>query len=374
MALDVPADGDDKRFTITDYYDPEPSASTSSPIVAHREPEPEPRAVRRLPSIPTSSTSSPSSPIASSSRTGSAPVTLAPAIAAVRNKQGSGSTTSSSSSPKLRLHQPDDRPTYHPSTLTTSPTHPLSPTFPLHQVQAGPSQPLPSPSSGTLDFGRLSSTSSDIRPLPSIPMSYASAMSAEYDSDSDRDRDRTQTLSLTTYGGGPATARSPGLTPMEEDDGPSALSPPVVNHRHSGLSGVSGHSDLSGRSDAWTTHEYGRGPALTARERDQEKEHEFPPAPTLDRGMSTSKATRWRDRWFPASTACRLLLLTVVLETIIDLIIEVSASQPAPYSTDGQGNILWRFNAEIDANDATDLNFERKRRLPIYLVIYGLAQ
>ena len=74
-------------------------------------------------------------------------------------------------------------------------------------------------------------------------------------------------------------------------------------------------------------------------------------APTIQQG--------WWQRFKPPSKACWLLLITVVLETVIDIVIE--------------GNILWRFNEQIDADDSTQLNFERKRRLPIYLIIYLLA-
>ena len=38
-----------------------------------------------------------------------------------------------------------------------------------------------------------------------------------------------------------------------------------------------------------------------------------------------------------------------------------------------QGNILWRFNVEVSSSDSTELELENKRRLPIYLIIFGLA-
>lgn len=82
----------------------------------------------------------------------------------------------------------------------------------------------------------------------------------------------------------------------------------------------------------------------------------------------------------PASTSCRLLLLTVILESMIDLSIEVSAmslSESRQSSTDvfpgRQSNILWRFNLEVASSDSTPLVLENKRRLPIYLIIFGLA-
>jgi len=38
-----------------------------------------------------------------------------------------------------------------------------------------------------------------------------------------------------------------------------------------------------------------------------------------------------------------------------------------------QGNILWRFNLEVKSSNSTELELENKRRLPVYLVIFGLA-
>jgi hypothetical protein len=37
-----------------------------------------------------------------------------------------------------------------------------------------------------------------------------------------------------------------------------------------------------------------------------------------------------------------------------------------------QGNILWRFNQELESNSA--LAADNSRKLPVYLVIFGLAQ
>ena len=78
----------------------------------------------------------------------------------------------------------------------------------------------------------------------------------------------------------------------------------------------------------------------------------------MTRGFSAPKPSWW-DRHFPSSWPCRLLLLTVILESLVDLAIE--------------GNILWRFNAEVKSSSSTELELENKRRLPVYLVIYGLA-
>ncbi|EIW72740.1 hypothetical protein TREMEDRAFT_16349, partial [Tremella mesenterica DSM 1558] len=59
------------------------------------------------------------------------------------------------------------------------------------------------------------------------------------------------------------------------------------------------------------------------------------------------------------SWACRCLLAVVILESLIDLSIE--------------GNILWRFNQEAQSSNVSLLILENKRRLPVYLVIFGLA-
>ncbi|WVQ85577.1 hypothetical protein IAT38_007743 [Cryptococcus sp. DSM 104549] len=68
---------------------------------------------------------------------------------------------------------------------------------------------------------------------------------------------------------------------------------------------------------------------------------------------------RWWDRIIPSTTLTRILLATIILELIIDLAVE--------------GNILYRFNEEVKSTSSTDLEVENKRRLPIYLIIFGLA-
>ena len=79
-------------------------------------------------------------------------------------------------------------------------------------------------------------------------------------------------------------------------------------------------SFMSGHSGAVSTWEHSYDP--------KEKLQDFPIAPVLHRGQTsnTQKAQKWYQRWIPSSTACRLLLLTVVLETIINLTIEVGGS------------------------------------------------
>lgn len=93
---------------------------------------------------------------------------------------------------------------------------------------------------------------------------------------------------------------------------------------------------------------------------DIEKKAALSPA-TMSRGLSSGsgEAGRCWQTVFPRSIPCRLLLCIVILESLIDLAIE--------------GNILWRFNVEVSSSDSTELELENKRRLPIYLIIFGLA-
>lgn len=87
-----------------------------------------------------------------------------------------------------------------------------------------------------------------------------------------------------------------------------------------------------------------------------------PPAPVkLSRGDKAGVQLR---KLIPASLACRLLLLTVFLEAVIDIAI--------------QANILWRFQLEVDSaeesSDTTSSALEaNKRRLPVYLYIFVTA-
>lgn len=77
----------------------------------------------------------------------------------------------------------------------------------------------------------------------------------------------------------------------------------------------------------------------------------------------------------PDTLACRLLLLTVILESLIDLAIEVGHELTCQWTVlTSQSNILWRFNREIDSTNSATVEAGNNRRLPIYLVIFGLAQ
>ncbi|WVQ71138.1 hypothetical protein IAR50_000663 [Cryptococcus sp. DSM 104548] len=68
---------------------------------------------------------------------------------------------------------------------------------------------------------------------------------------------------------------------------------------------------------------------------------------------------KWYHRIIPSTVYTRILLATIITETIIDLTIE--------------GNILYRFNEEVKSSSSTELELENKRRLPIYLIIFSLA-
>lgn len=291
---------DPNRFTIADYYDREPEPYMTGGIPQYGESSsanasrqtgypadilvPAPAIVKPRKQVSTSSTTSPTATIS-----------------------GTGSALMSTLGSRLRLHQPDERPLFLPSTLTTSPTHPLSPDDNERQ------DPL---SAVSTTFGRMPSRSSDIRPLPSIPRSFSSSRDGLSSRDGHSDNGQALSLLIPTADSGlplspitPSQTLSPSLQPPPSPGGSSpALSPPILEHRNSA---ISGHS---GVSNAWTHQDDTK-----------EKDIEFPLAPALNRGQSsnTQKAQKWYRRWLPSSTACKLLLLTVVLESIVNLTIEV---------------------------------------------------
>ncbi|KAL7423792.1 hypothetical protein Q5752_001376 [Cryptotrichosporon argae] len=88
---------------------------------------------------------------------------------------------------------------------------------------------------------------------------------------------------------------------------------------------------------------------------DDEKSLAYSAGPA--RGASGS-TTIWQ-RLVPSSWSSRSLLAVVLFETAINIAIE--------------GNILWRFRQEIKSGDSTQLELENKRRLPVYLCVFGLA-
>ncbi|WVF70718.1 hypothetical protein IAT40_005511 [Kwoniella sp. CBS 6097] len=99
---------------------------------------------------------------------------------------------------------------------------------------------------------------------------------------------------------------------------------------------------------------------LSEKGRDEKKrgfDEPLTPVPALARRSSSSRGIL--KRMVPSTLYTRLLLATILTETIINLAIE--------------GNILYRFNEEVKSTTSTDLELENKRRLPIYLIIFGLA-
>jgi len=80
--------------------------------------------------------------------------------------------------------------------------------------------------------------------------------------------------------------------------------------------------------------------------------------PLSDYEVAPEKVRGWHEV-LPKSTACRLLALVVILESIVDIAIEA--------------DILWRFNSEVGSSSSTQLELENRRRLPIYLILFGLA-
>ncbi|KAI0735417.1 hypothetical protein C8Q76DRAFT_774192 [Earliella scabrosa] len=80
---------------------------------------------------------------------------------------------------------------------------------------------------------------------------------------------------------------------------------------------------------------------------------EYPP-PLAKEESSKEEKSKWA-RYIPDSLACRLYLLTVLVETAIDLAIE--------------GDIILRFH-EANSSDSEDM---ATRRMPVYLSIFALA-
>ncbi|KAG6832220.1 hypothetical protein H0H92_004185 [Tricholoma furcatifolium] len=79
----------------------------------------------------------------------------------------------------------------------------------------------------------------------------------------------------------------------------------------------------------------------------------YPPLPAKD----TETESIWQ-KILPESLACRLYIVTVLIETTIDLVIE--------------GDILLRLRAQ--SNQDQDENQMTSRRMPVYLCIFALAQ
>ncbi|TYJ55874.1 hypothetical protein B9479_003397 [Cryptococcus floricola] len=79
----------------------------------------------------------------------------------------------------------------------------------------------------------------------------------------------------------------------------------------------------------------------------------------LSHSQAQAKKNQWYHKIIPGTVYTRILLATIITETVINLTIEA--------------NILYRFNEEVKSTSSTELELENKRRLPIYLIIFGLA-
>ncbi|WOO83689.1 UPF0658 Golgi apparatus membrane protein [Vanrija pseudolonga] len=107
---------------------------------------------------------------------------------------------------------------------------------------------------------------------------------------------------------------------------------------------------------------YRESPSVLADD-DDEKPHEsekkvdFPPAAGANAPPKRKRwaISVWLDRIIPDSTPCRLLVLVVFLEAIINIAI--------------QANIFWRYNREMDCNSGD----KQCERLPVYITVFGIA-
>ena len=108
---------------------------------------------------------------------------------------------------------------------------------------------------------------------------------------------------------------------------------------------------------------------------DKNDEKDIYAAPTLNRHQSEKKDVGFWRRITPSSWICRLLLMTVVVESLFDLAILVSLlPRWAGHGGLRKANILWRFNHAVKSDQSSALIWQNKRRLPVYLIIFGLAQ
>lgn len=91
---------------------------------------------------------------------------------------------------------------------------------------------------------------------------------------------------------------------------------------------------------------------------ESEKKLDFPPAAGANAPPKRQRwaFSVWLDRIIPDSTPCRLLVLVVFLEAIINIAI--------------QANIFWRYNREMDCNSGD----KQCERLPVYITVFGIAQ
>ncbi|TXT08679.1 hypothetical protein VHUM_02807 [Vanrija humicola] len=121
-----------------------------------------------------------------------------------------------------------------------------------------------------------------------------------------------------------------------------------------------GLSPLPPGASSFAGSPYREGPAVLDDD-DDEKPHDSekaaPPALAANTPPKRKRSpfSVWLDRIIPDSLPCRLLVLVVFLEAIINIAI--------------QANIFWRYNREMDCN-AGDKQCER---LPVYITVFGIA-
>lgn len=329
--------GSTNRFTLTDYeYDRDANARAVSRSV--RLTQEEGLENRDMANATASSSRGTAGGRALPTGSGSYENEDGDTLAKGKSTSSNGSTGQRSDKGRLRLHQPTERPVYppKPNTITsaqmvTSPVESMSAMSHISSSGSGVLHAYPrSASTGSQlsQAGPSSPSTSAIRPLPPLPRSFSSSTSI------------TSPLS-------PTAAQSLPQTPSRSHP----MSPPLSEFNDSLTPRLADHRPVS---DAWSSQD------VEVKEKGESQEDYFSSRPALvTRPSGTDKVLTVWQKFFPASWPCRLLLLTVILETLIDITIE--------------GNILWRFNAEVDSGSASYLRVENSRRLPVYLVIYGLA-
>jgi hypothetical protein len=108
---------------------------------------------------------------------------------------------------------------------------------------------------------------------------------------------------------------------------------------------------------------------------DKADEKDIYAAPTLNRNQSEKREVGFWRRITPSTWLCRLLLITVIVESLVDLAILVSPlTWRRDFVAEQKANILWRFNHAVKSDQSSALIWQNKRRLPVYLIIFGLAQ
>jgi hypothetical protein len=89
-----------------------------------------------------------------------------------------------------------------------------------------------------------------------------------------------------------------------------------------------------------------------------------------------------RDQYLPASKWTRIFLLLVLIETIVDIAIQVShLGRPLMYSLlilcmcyVKQVYLYLRFDRAVNSDFVPDTIKANQRKFPVYLTIFGLAQ